>query len=89
MALVLQYIINVDKNTNNQEDGMKYALIDNLGRIKGTIEAPKGSDGQNIEYGPRDNNGIMHVQGIARITKLSDLDKDTLALIDDLRHYSL
>lgn len=51
---------------------MKKALIDNLGRIVGCIETYPGAYG-NVEYGRRDKDGILHVQGIARLTNLSTL----------------
>lgn len=52
---------------------MKYLLIDDLGRVKGTAYAIRGSHGQNVEYGTHDKDGVFHVTGTATLTKKSAL----------------
>lgn len=53
---------------------MKKALIDDLGRIVGCIESWRGAYGK-VEYGRYDNDGILHVVGIARLVNMSSLSE--------------
>jgi hypothetical protein len=64
-----------------RREKMKKALVDNLGRIVGTVETQRGSWG-NAEYGRRDKDGILHVHGIAKLTNPSDLKKAREAIED-------
>ena len=45
---------------------MIYALTDDLGRLVGTIDAPKGSHGVSVEYGGT-REGRLDVAGIGRV----------------------
>jgi len=51
---------------------MKRILVDDLGRIVGTCEGPRGFGV--VEYGVRDRDGILHVHGRARALAASHPD---------------
>jgi hypothetical protein len=51
---------------------MRYYLVDDLGRIVGQVERPRGAGGI-VEYGTRDREGILHTHGLARIIPRSAL----------------
>ena len=57
-------------------------LTDDLGRIAGACEVPHNVTGLH-EYGGRDKEGILHVEGIATITPPS---KFNLVLAADQEH---
>lgn len=59
---------------------MKYYLIDDLGRLVGVTDCQRGIVGV-VEYGRRDDNGILHVAGRARLIAPSRL---TLSHVENL-----
>ena len=65
---------------------MIYALTDDLGRLVGTIDAPKGSHGVNVEYGGT-RDGCLDVAGIGTITKLSNYNLDERLELTELAYY--
>jgi hypothetical protein len=46
---------------------MRYFLVNDLGRLVGQVERKRGSGGGIAEYGARDRDGILHVQGHAKL----------------------
>ena len=51
---------------------MKKALINDLGHVVGCIDVPRGAY-SSVEYGDYDKDGILHVQGIAKLENMSNL----------------
>ena len=60
----------------------RQAVVDDLGRVLGLL--PRGYRGSkgNFEYGPRDRDGIRHIQGIARIKTIRVFERDLPAYSD-------
>lgn len=70
----------------NYGDQMKKALVD-CSRIMGYCEGYRGLHGI-VEYGHRDNNGKLHVVGMAQIKNFSEISKSEYDF-ENLHEYSL
>jgi len=66
---------------------LKY-LEDDLGRLVGSCPYDWGT-GQIVEYGDRDQDGVLHVQGRATVKTISGLNGTNMQIATDreLRHW--